>query len=110
MQTDPLITTLKSMRLRGMAGALMDLEEQSSPRYQQVKPILESLLKAEAADRDVRTIKYQLKAAKLPVYRDLVGFDFAHSPVDQELIMALHRCEFSTRCSESGLGRWAWYR
>lgn len=94
MQTDSLISQLKSLRLFGIASALLELAEQASPRYQQVKPILTSLLEAEATDREVRTVKYQLKSAKFPTYRDLVGFDFDHSAVDQELIQALHRCEF----------------
>ena len=94
MQTDPIIRQLKSLRLFGMASAMADLESQGSPRYQQIKPILEGLLKAEAADRDVRTIKYQLKSAKFPVHRDLVGFVFDGTPIDQELIRSLHRCEF----------------
>ena len=71
----------------------MDANQHSS-RYLQIKPILDSLLDAEAADRDVRTIKYQLKTAKFPVCRDLVGFTFEETPIDQELILSLHRCEF----------------
>jgi hypothetical protein len=33
-------------------------------------------------------------AARLPVYRDLAGFEFAHSEVDEALVRQLHRCEF----------------
>ena len=94
MQIDPLVSKLKSLRLLGMASAVTDLENQGSARYQQIKPILDALLTAESADREVRTVKYQLKSAKLPVYRDLVGFDFEDTPIDQELIQSLHRCEF----------------
>ena len=94
MLTDSLIPQLKSLKLLGMASAIDELESQGSPRYQQVKPILASLLTAEASDREVRTVKYQLKVAKFPVYRDLVGFSFTDTPIDQELIQSLHRCEF----------------
>ena len=94
MSTDSLMSQLKSLRLFGMAAAIMEWEEQGSPRYQQIKPMLMSLLSAERADREVRTVKYQLKTAKFPVYRDLVGFCFKDVHVDQELIRSLHRCEF----------------
>lgn len=94
MPIDPLVNKLKSLRLLGMASAITDLENQGSARYQQIKPLLESLLTAEAADREVRTVKYQLKSAKFPVYRDLIGFNFDDTPIDQELIQSLHRCEF----------------
>jgi DNA replication protein DnaC len=53
-----------------------------------------TLLKAEVAEREVRSINYQMKAARFPAYRDLAGFDFAQSSVDEALIRALHRCEF----------------
>ena len=46
------------------------------------------------AEREVRSVAYQLKAARFPAYRDLSGFDFAHSQVNEALVRQLHRCEF----------------
>ena len=37
---------------------------------------------------------YQLKVARFPTYRDLAGFDFSHSEVNEALVRQLHRCEF----------------
>lgn len=42
----------------------------------------------------MRSINYQMKAARFPVHRDLAGFDFAQSSVDEAMIRSLHRCEF----------------
>jgi len=42
----------------------------------------------------VRSVAYQLKLARFPAYRDLTGFDFAHSEVNEALVRQLHRCEF----------------
>lgn len=94
MNPDAMITTLKSMKLHGMADAINTLSAQSSPAYQQAVPVLEILLKAEASERDVRSINYQMKVAKFPAYRDLTGFDFAQSTVDEALVKSLHRCQF----------------
>ena len=94
MKPEAMITTLKSMKLHGMADAIHTLADQSSPAYQQAVPVLEMLLKAEASERDVRSINYQMKVAKFPAYRDLTGFDFGQSPVDEALVKSLHRCEF----------------
>jgi DNA replication protein DnaC len=44
--------------------------------------------------REVRSIQYQMKVARFPVYRDLAGFDFSQSTVDESLIRTLHRCQF----------------
>jgi len=94
MTADAMITTLKSLKLFGMADTIGNLAEQGAPAYQQAVPILETLLKAEVAEREVRSINYQMKAARFPAYRDLAGFDFAQSCVDEAVIRSLHRCEF----------------
>jgi DNA replication protein DnaC len=94
MNADAMITTLKSLKLFGMADTIGTMATQASPAYQQAVPILETLLKAEVADREVRSINYQMKAAKFPAYRDLAGFDFTQSAVDEALVRSLHRCEF----------------
>lgn len=94
MQIEKLIIRLKSLKLFGMADAIVSLHEQSSPAYRQALPILETLLNAEEAERQVRSINYQMKIAKFPNYRDLTNFEFTQSVVDEALIKSLHRCEF----------------
>lgn len=94
MNADAMITTFKTLKLFGMADSILDLSEQGSPAFHQSVPILESLLKAEVAERDVRSINYQMKAAKFPAYKDLSGFEFENSAIDEALIKSLHRCEF----------------
>jgi DNA replication protein DnaC len=56
--------------------------------------MLSQLLKAETAEREVRSMAYQLKIARFPAYRDLAGFDFASSEVNEALVRQLHRCDF----------------
>jgi DNA replication protein DnaC len=94
MKADAMITTLKGMKLHGMADAVSTLSAQSSPAYEQAEPVLAMLLKAEASEREVRSINYQMTVAKFPAYRDLTGFDFEQSPVDEALVKSLHRCQF----------------
>jgi len=94
MNAEAMVTTLKSLKLFGMADTVATMSEQAAPIYQQAVPILETLLKAEVAEREVRSINYQMKAARFPAYRDLAGFEFTESHVDEALIRALHRCEF----------------
>lgn len=52
------------------------------------------LLKAEMAEREVRSIAYQMKAARFPVYRDLASFDFIQSVANEALNPAKSRCKF----------------
>lgn len=55
-----------------------ELAEQGAPAFDAAQPILSQQLKAETAEREVRSVAYQLKVARFPAYRDLAGFDFSH--------------------------------
>jgi DNA replication protein DnaC len=94
MSAEALVTTLKSMKLHGMAGAVAELAEQGAPAFKQSSELLEKLIKAEVAEREVRSINYQMNVAKFPARKDLTGFDFAESAVSEGQVRALHRCEF----------------
>lgn len=94
MSVESLLRTLKQLKLYGMAHSIDELSSQDSPAYSHAEPILRQLLKAEVAEREVRSIQYQLKVARFPAYRDLFSFDFTQSEVNEALIQALHRCEF----------------
>lgn len=94
MSANALVTTLKSMKLHGMAGAVAELAEQGAPAFRQSGELLEKLIKAEVAEREVRSINYQMAIARFPAHKDLAGFDFAQSTVPEGQLRALHRCEF----------------
>jgi DNA replication protein DnaC len=94
MSAEALVTTLKSMKLHGMAGAIAELDEQGSPAFKQSGELIDTLIKAEVAEREVRSINYQMKIARFPAHRDLSGFDFNDSSVSAGQVKTLHRCEF----------------
>jgi len=94
MSADAMVTTLKSMKLHGMASAIAELAEQGSPAFKQSGELLDKLIKAEVAEREVRSINYQMKIARFPAYRDLAGFKFKESVVNVAQVKTLHRCEF----------------
>ncbi len=98
MRHDPasaaIVVMLRSLKMFGMAQAVGELMEQGSPAFEAAMPILSQLLKAEMAEREVRSIAYQLKAARFPTYKDISGFDFTASEVNEALVRQLTRCEF----------------
>ena len=65
-----------------------------APVFEAAVPILTQLLKAEVAEREVRSIAYHMKAARFPAYKDLAGFDFSASEINEATVRQLHRCEF----------------
>ena len=98
MRHDPasaaLVVMLRSLKMHGMAQAVGELVEQGAPAFDAAVPILSQLLKAELAEREVRSIAYQIKAARFPAYKDLGGFDFATSEINEAIVCQLHRGAF----------------
>ena len=89
-----LIARLKSLKLHGMASSWPELAARA--RHSEFDPeqwMLE-LLAAETAERDVRSIAYQMTAARFPAHRDLSGFDFTQSKADEALVRRLHAGAF----------------
>jgi len=87
---------LKSLRLHGMASAWADLVEQGSlTSLESACWLVEHLLQAETTDRAMRSVNYQMSAAKFPVHRDLAGFDFESARVDRSLIEQLAGMAFT---------------
>jgi DNA replication protein DnaC len=88
--------SLKSLRLHGMAVAWDELTENGeSTRVDNSKWLLEHLIEAEDTNREMRSISHQMKSARFPLHRDLAGFDFAASPVDQALIKKIADLSFT---------------
>jgi DNA replication protein DnaC len=98
MRHDPasaaVVVMLRGLKMYGMAQAAGDLIEQGAPAFETAVPILSQLLKAEVSEREVRSIAYQIKAARFPAYKDLSGFDFASSEVNEAMVLQLHRGTF----------------
>ena len=88
-------TELKELRLHGMVAAWSDLMTQGESQVAASKWLIEHLLQAEHTDRSMRSISHQMKAAKFPIHRDLAGFDFASSEVDETLVSKLATLEFA---------------
>jgi DNA replication protein DnaC len=92
--SNDIIDQLKTLKLHGMAQAYPDLLALTKHREGSLDEWIRQLLSAESADRLIRSLRYQMAIAKFPNHRDLTGFEFEQSPVDQRLIHELHRGQF----------------
>ncbi|CAP57088.1 IS21-like element ISGdi17 family helper ATPase IstB [Gluconacetobacter diazotrophicus] len=101
MRHDPaagaLVVMLRGLRMYGMAQATAELTEQGAPAFEAAIPVLSQLLKAELAERKVRSIAYQTKTARFPAYKDLAGFDFSAAEVNEAMVRQLHAGDFIDR-------------
>jgi DNA replication protein DnaC len=98
MRHDPasgaIVIMLRSLKMYGMAQAITELMEQGAPAFETAVPTLSQLLKAELAEREVRSIAYHMKAARFPAYKDLAGFDFTASEINEATVRQLHKGGF----------------
>ena len=90
-----LISELKELRLHGMASAWADLIAQGESSTTPSKWLLEHLLQQEHTDRAMRSVSHQMNMAKLPMHRDLAGFDFSASSADLRLVSELATLDFT---------------
>jgi len=87
---------LKALRLYGMVGAWEEIIAQGTQTaVESSRWLIEHLLAAEHTDRAMRSIRYQMHAARFPVHRDLAGFDFEQSKADRNLITELADLSFT---------------
>ncbi len=68
---DDLIQRLKSLNLKGMATALTEILAERTRRPAAPEAWLGRLIDAEQADRQARSLRYQLAAARFPIRRGL---------------------------------------
>lgn len=94
MQRHELIDLLKRLKLYGMVSTFDETVTQGVRRQQTIQEILGQLCRAEAAERKIRSIRYQMRTARFPVPKDLDSFKFADSPVNEPLIRDLYGGHF----------------
>lgn len=99
MQTRDITTELKELRLHGMASAWQELTTHKGKKtdvgIQTSRWLVEHLLQAEHEQRAFASVRHQMKAAKFPLHRDLAGFDFEGTKVDQKLVKQLATLDFT---------------
>ena len=87
---------LKTLHLHGMAAAWQEWQIEFALQNKPVIPEvwLDRLIAAEQADRQARSLNYQLHAAKLPHHRDLIDFEWTETPLEKARVQQLATTTF----------------
>jgi DNA replication protein DnaC len=94
---DP-IAALKALRLYGMAACYAEaLEQDATNSLISYEALIQQLIQAETIDRGLRSIRYQMHAARFPIHRDLASFDFEQSKIDHRQITGFATTAFTER-------------
>ena len=94
MERHKVLDMMRTLRLSGMRAAYDEIVAQGIKREHPIQRVVGDLLKLEIADKEARSIKYQLTFAKLTMVKELADFHFASSPVNEALVRDLATGEF----------------
>jgi DNA replication protein DnaC len=89
MERTEVLELMAKLKLYGMRAAYDEVMTTAIKRRHEPSRILGDLLAAEIAEKQARSIKYQLTIAKLPLAKDIDDFDFAGTPINETLIRDL---------------------
>lgn len=86
MERQDLLDMMSRLELAGMRAAYDEVLASGLKRKHGVQDILGDLLKAEIAEKQARSVKYQLTTARLPLAKELTDFTFAGTPINEALL------------------------
>ena len=89
MERTDILELMSTLKLYGMRAAYDEVMTTGIKRRHEPSRIVGDLLSAEIAEKQARSIKYQLTIAKLPLAKDIGDFDFTGTPVNEVLIRDL---------------------
>jgi DNA replication protein DnaC len=89
MDRSDILELMAKLKLFGMRAAYDEVMATAIKRQYEPARIIGELLAAEIAEKQARSIKYQMTIAKLPLAKDLDGFTFAQTPISQSLVRSL---------------------
>ena len=89
MERHQIIEAMTSLKLYGMRASFDEVAGKGLNRRDELYPLLASLIRAEITHRQSRSINYRLSGAKFPVLKDLGGFVFNDTMIDEGHIREL---------------------
>ena len=78
-----------SLKLYGMRSAYDEVMAAGIKRQHEPPRIVGDLLQSEVAEKQARSIRYQMTVAKLPLAKDIEEFDFTGTPINEGLVREL---------------------
>ncbi len=89
MERSQILDMMGALKLFGMRSAYDEIMASGIKRQHEPPRIVGDLLQSEIAEKQARSIKYQITVAKLPLAKDIDDFDFTDTPVNEGLVRQL---------------------
>ncbi len=94
MERSEILTTMNELKLYGMKNAYDEIIATAIKRQHDPERVVGDLLISEIAEKQARSIKYQMTIAKLPLAKDLADFAFADTGINETLVQDLAGGDF----------------
>ena len=94
MERTEILAAMGNLKLYGMRTAYDEIITTAVKRSHEPQRVVGDLLSAEIAEKQARSIKYQMTIAKLPLAKDLEDFVFSGTPINEGLVRDLAGGEF----------------
>lgn len=78
-----------TLKLYGMRSSYDEIMAAGIKRQHEPPRIVGDLLQSEIAEKQARSIRYQMTIAKLPLAKDIEEFDFSSTPINEGLVQDL---------------------
>ena len=89
MERTEILDLMSELKLFGMKAAFDEVMANGVKRRHEPQHIMGDLLKAEIAEKQARSIKYQLTISKLPLAKNIGDFRFNGTPINEALVREL---------------------
>lgn len=91
MLRDKVLDAMNKLALHGMKSVFDEVLASGIKQRATPEKMLLDLLEIEIGERTAKSIRYRLGLARFPVDKDLDGFNFSTSPVNETQIRSLHQ-------------------
>jgi len=89
MERTQILDLMGNLKLFGMRSAYDEVMAAGIKRQHEPPRIVGDLLQSEIAEKQARSIRYQMTIAKLPLAKDIEQFDFTGTPINEGLVKDL---------------------
>ena len=94
MERSDILEAMAELKLYGMKAAYDEIVTAAVKRQHEPQRVVGDLLTAEIAEKQARSIKYQIAIAKLPLAKDIDEFTFDGTPINETLARDLAGGDF----------------
>jgi DNA replication protein DnaC len=89
MERTQILDLMGTLKLYGMRSAYDEVMAAGIKRQHEPPRIVGDLLQSEIAEKQARSIRYQMTIAKLPLAKDIEAFNFGGTPINEGLVKEL---------------------